>query len=176
MKPAIKKSHAAPECAADSSMLERLGTALKSSRMLAASLVVGTSLALGACATGYTASAPMGSSYGTVESGYIEDVQYYQSSGSTSGAGAIIGGVAGGVIGHQVGGGVGNTVATVAGAIGGALIGNEVERNNQRTGEYTVVRVRLDGGGRIELQQPADFRLRQGERVRVYDRQRIGRG
>lgn len=158
--------------------LMHAGRKLISSRVLAASLLVGASLTLGACATGgsYQASAPVGSSYGAVESGYIEDVQYFQGSGSTSGAGAVIGGVAGGVIGHQIGGGVGNTVATVAGAIGGALIGNEVERNNQRAGEYTIVRVRLDGGGRIELQQPADFRMRQGERVRVYDRQRIGRG
>jgi len=172
----MKNSLQTQTLATSRTALMHAGRKMISSRALAAALLVGTSLTLGACATGYQASAPVGSSYGTVESGYIEDVQYFQSSGSTSGAGAIIGGVAGGVIGHQVGGGVGNTVATVAGAIGGALIGNEVERNNQRGGEYTIVRVRLDGGGRIELQQPADFRMRQGERVRVYDRQRIGRG
>ncbi len=147
-------------------------------RTISAALVVGSAIALGGCASssgpnrGYESS-PVA---GVVESGYIDDVQYFQGTGSTSGAGAIIGGVAGGVIGNQIGGGVGNTVATVAGVVGGALLGNEIERNNQNAAQYAMVRVRLDNGARIEIRQQSDFGLRAGDRVRVYDRQRISRG
>lgn len=147
-------------------------------RSLSSALVVGSAIALTGCASnsaqnrGYESS-PVA---GAVESGYIDDVQYFQGSASTTGAGAIIGGVAGGVIGNQIGGGVGNTVATVAGVVGGALLGNEIERNNQNAGQYAMVRVRLDNGARIEIRQQSDFGLRAGDRVRVYDRQRITRG
>lgn len=159
-----------------SSFDQRLGWARL--RSISAALVVGSAIALTGCAS----NAPQSRGYesspvaGAVESGYIDDVQYFQGGGSTTGAGAIIGGVAGGVIGNQIGGGVGNTVATVAGAVGGALIGNEIERNNQNAGQYAMVRVRLDNGARIEIRQQSDFRLRAGDRVRVYDRQRITRG
>lgn len=147
-------------------------------RKVAAALFVGSALALTGCASnsapdrGYESS-PVA---GAVESGYIDDVQYFQGSGSPTGAGAVIGGIAGGVIGHQIGGGVGNTVATVAGAVGGALLGNEIERNNQNASQYALVLVRLDNGARIEVRQQSDFGLRRGDRVRVYDRQRITRG
>ena len=156
----------------------RDGASWVRARSISAALFVGSALALTGCASNYAQdrgyeSAPV---MGAVESGYIDDVQYVQGSGSTSGAGAIIGGVAGGVIGNQIGGGVGNTVATVAGVVGGALLGNQIERNNQNASEYTVVRVRLDSGVRIEVRQQSDFGLRSGDRVRVYDRQRITRG
>ena len=155
---------------------QRLGWARL--RSVSAALVVGSAIALTGCAS----NAPQSRGYesspvaGAVESGYIDDVQYFQGGGSTTGAGAIIGGVAGGVIGNQIGGGVGNTVATVAGAVCGALLGNEIERNNQNASRYTMVRVRLDNGARIEIRQQSDFGLRAGDRVRVYDRQRITRG
>ena len=147
-------------------------------RSISAALVVGSAIALTGCASnsaqnrGYESSQVVS----VVESGYIDDVQYFQGGGSTSGAGAVIGGVAGGVIGHQIGGGVGNAVATVAGAIGGALLGNEIERNNQNASQHVMVRVRLDNGARIEVRLQSDFGLRAGDRVRVYDRQRITRG
>jgi len=159
-------------------MSYQTGNTTSRSRALVAALLTAASLGLGACASNYPA--PVYDSrpgYGSVEGGYIEDVRYYAGgSGGTSGAGAVIGGIAGGVLGHQVGGGVGNTVATVAGAVGGALLGNEIERQNQGGGSYTVVRVRLDSGERIAVNQSPDFRLREGERVRVYDRSRIARG
>ena len=147
-------------------------------RSICAVLCAGGALALTGCASNYPAERGYESAQvvGAVESGYIDDVQFFQGSASTTGAGAVIGGVAGGVIGHQIGGGVGNTVATVAGAVGGALLGNEIERNNQSASQYTVVRVMLDSGARIELRQQSDFGLRRGDRVRVYDRQRITRG
>ena len=154
------------------------GRRVRHSRALVAALLTATSLGLGACASTYPA--PVYESrpgYASVEGGYIEDVAYYESgSSNTSGAGAVIGGIAGGVIGHQIGGGVGNTVATVAGAVGGALLGNEIERNNKGSTSYTVVRIRLDSGERISVNQAPDFRLREGERVRIYDRARIIRG
>ena len=148
-------------------------------RAVSAAVFAGSVLALSSCASnsapdrGYVSSQVVGA----VESGYIDDVQYFQGGAATTGAGAIIGGVAGGVIGHQIGGGTGNTVATVAGAIGGAVLGNEIERNNNQGGsQYALVRVVLDNGARIDVRQPSDFGLRRGERVRVYDRQRITRG
>lgn len=145
---------------------------------ICAALCAGGALALTGCASNYAAdrgyeSSPM---VGAIESGYIDEVQYFRGGGSTTGAGAVIGGVAGGVIGHQIGGGVGNTVATVAGAVGGALLGNEIERSNQSAAQYALVRVVLDNGARIEVRQQSDFGLRRGDRVRVYDRQRITRG
>ena len=146
-------------------------------RAVSGAVLAGCILALSGCAStsapdrGYVSSQVVGA----VEPGYIDDVQYFQNGAATTGAGAVIGGVAGGVIGHQIGGGTGNTVATVAGAIGGAVLGNEIERNNNGGSQYALVRVSLDNGARIEMRQPSDFGLRRGDRVRVYDRQRIAR-
>jgi outer membrane lipoprotein SlyB len=117
--------------------------------------------------------------YRSVEYGYVEDVQY-QGGGSagTSGAGAVVGGVAGGVIGHQMGGSRrARDAATVGGVVLGAIIGNEIERN-QRTGgtaQYSVVRVRLENGQVITMEQSANVDVRQGDRVRVYDRRGLAR-
>jgi outer membrane lipoprotein SlyB len=115
--------------------------------------------------------------YRTVEYGQVEDVQFAGGGGGTTGGGAIIGGVVGGVAGHQMGGSSrGRDAATVGGAVLGAIVGNEIERN-QRGGsaQYSVVRVRLENGQVISLEQAANIDIRPGDRVRVYDRRGLAR-
>jgi outer membrane lipoprotein SlyB len=115
--------------------------------------------------------------YRSVEYGTVEDVQY-AGGGGTSGAGAVIGGVAGGVLGHQAGGSRrARDAATVGGAVLGAIIGNEIERNQRGGGsaQYSVVRVRLENGQVITLEQSTNVDVRAGDRVRVYDRRGLAR-
>lgn len=110
--------------------------------------------------------------YRSVEIGTVEDVQYVGGGSNTSGAGAVVGGIVGGVAGHQMGGSRrARDAATVGGVVLGAIIGNEIERN-QRGGsaQYSVVRVRLENGQVISLEQSANVDVRRGDRVRVYDR------
>lgn len=110
--------------------------------------------------------------YRSVEYGTVEDVQIVGGGSGTSGAGAVVGGIVGGVAGHQMGGSRrARDAATVGGAVLGAIIGNEIERN-QRGGaaQYSVVRVRLENGQVISLEQAANVDVRRGDRVRVYDR------
>jgi hypothetical protein len=67
--------------------------------------------------------------------------------------------------------------ATVGGVVLGAIIGNEIERN-QRTGgaaQYSVVRIRLENGQVLSLEQAANVDVRPGDRVRVYDRRGLAR-
>jgi outer membrane lipoprotein SlyB len=110
--------------------------------------------------------------YRSVEYGTVEDVQYVGGGSGTTGAGAVIGGIAGGVVGHQAGGSRrARDAATVGGAVLGAIIGNEIERNQRGGGQqYSVVRVRLENGQVISLEQAANVDVRRGDRVRVYDR------
>ena len=104
--------------------------------------------------------------------GTIESIRYVEEKGKGSGAGAVVGGVAGGVIGHQFGSGRGNTVATIAGAGVGALAGNEVEKNVKKK-SYYVVTVRLDNGNKQSVSQTAKPALKQGDRVKVVDGNRV---
>lgn len=110
--------------------------------------------------------------YRSVEFGTVEDVQYVGGGSNTSGAGAVVGGIVGGVVGHQAGGSRrARDAATVGGAVLGAIIGNEIERNQRGGGaQYSVVRVRLENGQIITLEQSANVDVRRGDRVRVYDR------
>jgi outer membrane lipoprotein SlyB len=120
----------------------------------------------------------MPSGYRAVEYGTVEDVQYAGGGGSTTGGGAVIGGIVGGVAGHQMGGSRrGRDAATVGGAVLGAIIGNEIERNQRSGGaaQYSVVRVRLENGQVISLEQAANVDVRSGDRVRVYDRRGLAR-
>jgi outer membrane lipoprotein SlyB len=116
--------------------------------------------------------------YRSVEVGYVEDVQYVGGGGgSTTGGGAVVGGIVGGVAGHQMGGSArGRDAATVVGAVAGAIIGNEIERNQRgNSQQYSVVRVRLENGQILSLEQAANLDVRPGDRVRVYDRRGIAR-
>jgi outer membrane lipoprotein SlyB len=104
--------------------------------------------------------------------GTIESIRYVEEKGKGSGAGAVVGGVAGGVIGHQFGSGRGNTVATIAGAGVGALAGNEVEKNVKKK-SYYVVTVRLDNGNKQSVSQSAKPTMKEGDRVKIVDGNRL---
>ena len=104
--------------------------------------------------------------------GMIESIRYVEEKGKGSGAGAVVGGVAGGVIGHQFGSGRGNTVATIAGAGVGALAGNEVEKNVKKK-SYYVVTVRLDNGSKRSVSQTAKPAMKEGDRVKIVDGNRV---
>ena len=104
--------------------------------------------------------------------GTIQSIRYVEQKGQGSGAGAVVGGVLGGVVGHQFGSGRGNTVATIAGVGVGAVAGNEVEKNVKKT-SYYVVTVRLDNGGTQSVSQSAKPALREGDRVRIENGNRL---
>jgi outer membrane lipoprotein SlyB len=104
--------------------------------------------------------------------GTIESVRYVEEKGKGSGVGAVAGGVVGGVVGHQFGSGRGNTVATIAGAGVGALAGNEVEKNVKKK-SYYVITVRLDNGNKQSVSQTAKPALKQGDRVKIVDGNRV---
>jgi outer membrane lipoprotein SlyB len=133
----------------------------------------------GGSGVNYGPNETMPQGYRSLEYGYVEDVQYYGGGGTgTTGAGAVIGGVAGGVIGHQAGGSRrARDAATVGGVVLGAIIGNEIERNQRSggTAQYSVVRVRLENGQVISLEQSTNVDVRAGDRVRVYDRRGLAR-
>jgi outer membrane lipoprotein SlyB len=104
--------------------------------------------------------------------GTIQSIRYVEQKGQGSGAGAVAGGVLGGVVGHQFGSGRGNTLATIAGVGVGAVAGNEVEKNVKKK-SYYVVTVRLDNGGSKSVTQSAKPALREGDRVKVVDGNRL---
>lgn len=104
--------------------------------------------------------------------GTIQSIRYVEQKGQGSGAGAVVGGVLGGVVGHQFGSGRGNTVATIAGVGVGAVAGNEVEKNVKKT-SYYVVTVRLDNGGTQSVSQGSKPALREGDRVRIENGNRL---
>lgn len=109
---------------------------------------------------------------GCASCGTIQSIRYVEQKGQGSGAGAVVGGVLGGVLGHQFGSGRGNTVATVAGVGVGAVAGNEVEKNVKKT-SYYVVTVRLDNGKTQSVSQGAKPALREGDRVRIENGNRL---
>lgn len=123
--------------------------------------------------------ANMPAGYRSLEYGTVEDVQYVGGGGGgTTGGGAVIGGVVGGVAGHQMGGSRrARDAATVGGVVLGAIIGNEIERNQRSggTAQYSVVRVRLENGQVLSMEQSANVDVRPGDRVRVYDRRGLTR-
>jgi outer membrane lipoprotein SlyB len=110
--------------------------------------------------------------------GYVDSIEIIHGEGEhhSGVAGAIIGGVIGGVIGHQFFRGTGNTVSTVAGAAGGAVVGNQVDKDHAaREGhDYFRVRVRLDNGADMVINQSEVGDLKTGDRVRV-DNDRVYR-
>ena len=101
-----------------------------------------------------------------VEYGVVEGLDLYrEGSAAPTGLGAIIGGIAGGIIGHQFGAGSGNTAATIGGAVVGGLAGNEIQKSTGR--DRYRIRVRLDSGGTLMLNDIGEGELRVGDRVRV---------
>jgi len=116
--------------------------------------------------------APTTVAKGCATCGTVQSIRYVEQKGQGSGAGAVVGGVVGGVVGHQFGSGRGNTVATVAGVGVGALAGNEVEKNVKKT-SYYVVTVRLDNGKTQSLSLGSKPALREGDRVRIENGNRL---
>lgn len=98
--------------------------------------------------------------------GVIESIQSVESSGPTSGVGAVAGGVAGAVVGNQFGRGAGRDAMTLLGAAGGALAGNAIEKNAKKQTSYRVV-LRMDDGTRRTLTQPSPPVAGIGDRVRL---------
>jgi outer membrane lipoprotein SlyB len=155
-------------------------------RVSLVSIAIITAATLSACASNQQrrnyadAPAPQQSQQGyrSVEVGYVEDVQIVGGGNAgTTGGGAVVGGIVGGVAGHQMGGSArGRDAATVVGVVAGALIGNEIERNQRgNSAQYSVVRVRLENGQVLSMEQAANVDVRSGDRVRVYDRRGIAR-
>jgi len=132
--------------------------------------------ALGACASsgnGYNDGRAVGQSYPTYPSstscydcGTVESVRTVETTGTSSGGGAVLGGIVGGVVGSQVGDGDGKKAATVAGVVGGAVAGNAIEKKMSST-RYELV-VRMDDGRRLTVVQDGISNdLRVGSRVRM---------
>ena len=100
--------------------------------------------------------------------GTVERVDVVQTTGTSSGGGAVLGGIVGGVVGNQVGDGDGKKAATVAGVVGGAVAGNAIEKNMAKT-SYELV-VRMDDGRRLTVVQgDVNANLRAGSRVRLLE-------
>lgn len=117
----------------------------------------------------YTAPAERGyhNDHHCANCGVVTDIEQVRTEGSGV-AGAVIGGVVGGVAGHQVGKGTGKDLATAAGAVGGAIAGHEIEQNRSAKYEYRV-RVRMDNGQTVTVQQETQPPVRVGDQVQVLD-------
>jgi outer membrane lipoprotein SlyB len=125
---------------------------------------------LAACASSPRnySSTPSSPGYSTscYDCGTVESVSVVNTTGSSSGGGAVLGGVVGGVIGNQVGSGDGKKAATVAGVVGGAIAGNAIEKNMTKQ-DYQVT-VRMDDGRRLTVTQgTVNANLHSGSRVRL---------
>lgn len=102
--------------------------------------------------------------------GVIESIRVITTEGGGSrGVGAVVGGVAGGLLGSAFGGGTGKVVTTVAGAVGGAVVGNNVEKNRNQGSTRYEIRVRLNNGEHVVVEQDQIENLRDGSRVRLID-------
>lgn len=130
-------------------------------RRMAAALVAGAALLLGACNTppAFQVSEPT-ARVGTVISITQDSVQNVN-----TGVGTIGGALIGGGLGSLVGGGSGQTVATVLGAVGGGYLGSQAA---QRSHTFVWrIGVRYDDGSVATIQQTTAPALRIGDRVRV---------
>ena len=83
------------------------------------------------------------------------------------GVGAIVGGLGGLGIGSLIGGGTGRDVAMVAGTLGGALVGNEIQKRHDQPVPGQQIIVRVKSGVLVQVTQPANPSLRQGQRVLI---------
>ena len=103
-----------------------------------------------------------------VRQGVIEQITPTQiHSNHHPGIGAIIGGLGGLGIGSLIGAGTGRDVAMVAGALGGALMGNNVQKRYEQPVEGQQIIVRITNGVLVAITQPADSRLKPGQRVYI---------
>lgn len=103
-----------------------------------------------------------------VRQGVIEQITNTQlQSNHHRGVGAIVGGLGGLGIGSLIGGGTGRDVAMVAGTLGGALVGNEIQKRHGQPVPGQQIIVRVKSGVLVQVTQPANPNLRQGQRVLV---------
>ncbi|MBX9869950.1 MAG: glycine zipper 2TM domain-containing protein [Burkholderiaceae bacterium] len=101
--------------------------------------------------------------------GVIESIRVLQTEGSSSGGGALLGGVVGGLAGSAFGGGSGKVLTTVAGAVGGAVVGNNIEKDRAQTVTSYELRLRMDNGDRVTVQQDNVNNLHEGSRIHLVD-------
>ncbi|MFO1302089.1 MAG: glycine zipper 2TM domain-containing protein [Burkholderiales bacterium] len=103
-----------------------------------------------------------------VRQGVIEQITDTQlQSNHHRGVGAIVGGLGGLGIGSLIGGGTGRDVAMVAGTLGGALVGNEIQKRHDQPVPGQQIIVRVKSGVLVQVTQPANPNLRQGQRVLI---------
>jgi outer membrane lipoprotein SlyB len=103
-----------------------------------------------------------------IRQGVIEQITDTQlQSNHHRGVGAIIGGLGGLGIGSLIGAGTGRDVAMVAGTLGGALVGNDVQKRHDKPVPGQQVIVRVKSGVLVQVTQPANPSLRQGQRVLI---------
>lgn len=103
-----------------------------------------------------------------IRQGVIEQISATQiQSNHHRGVGAIVGGLGGLGIGSLIGGGTGRDVAMVVGTIGGALLGNEAQKKHDQPQSAQQVIVRVKSGVLVAITQPADARLKAGQRVYI---------
>jgi outer membrane lipoprotein SlyB len=148
-------------------------------RLLAISAVA--AVTLGGCATtspGYSNSSSYPSSYPSsnassrcYDCGIVVGIDAVGSGRTApSKTGAVLGGIVGAIAGHEIsdktGGSKGNqNIATVAGAVGGAVAGNAIQ--NRTTGDSYDVRVRMDDGRTVVINQRNIDGIRENTYVRV---------
>jgi outer membrane lipoprotein SlyB len=101
--------------------------------------------------------------------GVIESIRVLQTEGGSSGGGALLGGVVGGLAGSAFGGGNGKVLTTVAGAVGGAVVGNNIEKDRAKAITSYELRLRMDNGDRVTVQQDNVNNLHEGSRIRLVD-------
>lgn len=101
--------------------------------------------------------------------GVIESIRVLQTEGGSSGGGALLGGVVGGLAGSAFGGGNGKVLTTVAGAVGGAVVGNNIEKDRAQTITSYELRLRMDNGNRVTVQQDNVNNLHEGSRIHLVD-------
>ena len=102
------------------------------------------------------------------ECGVVQSMRYVEEKGQGSGLGMVAGGVLGGVLGHQIGSGRGNTAATILGAGAGAYAGNEVEKNRNTKGSWSVA-LKMDNGQYRTFTYSNQPSVRDGDRVKLVD-------
>jgi len=103
-----------------------------------------------------------------IRAGVIEQITPVQiQSNHHAGVGAVVGGVAGLGLGSLIGGGTGRDVAMVLGTVGGAYAGNEVQKKNDQPVQGQQIIVRTGSGVLIEVTQPVNPSLFNGQRVFV---------
>ena len=103
-----------------------------------------------------------------IRQGVIEQITPVQiPSNHHRGIGAIIGGLGGLGIGSLIGGGTGRDVAMVVGTLGGAFAGNQIQKKYDQPLQGQQVIVRLKNGVLVAVTQPADSRLKTGQRVYI---------